>query len=208
MSHYPYAQDQWKNIYRESAWAERDQWQRAGELIRLLNIKQGSQVADIGCHEGYMTTKLSSVVGTSGKVFAVDVDQSKLSLLKSHLEDRKIENVIVIKGDYDNPKLLSNTLDALLILDAYHEMDNHDKILQHVKLALKSGGRLLLCEPISESRRKYSREEQERKHELGINFAVDDLKKAGFEITYQKDPYVDRTKVKGDVMWVILAVRK
>ncbi len=202
------AQDPWKNIYRESAWAERDQWQRAGELVRLLNIKQGSQVADVGCHEGYMTTKLSPAVGTTGKVFAVDVDQTKLNLLKNHLEDRKMGNVTLIKGDYDNPKLPVNSLDAVLILDAYHEMDDHDKILQHIKVALKPGGRLLLCEPISEARRKFSREEQERKHELGINFAEDDLKRAGFEITYQKDSYVDRVKVKGDMMWVIVAVRK
>ena len=206
--HHGQAQDQWKNIYRESAWAERDLWQRAGELIRLLNLKQGNQVADIGCHEGYMTTKLSPVVGTSGKVFAVDVDQSKLNLLNKHLEDRKISNVTLVKGDYDNPKLPANTLDAVLILDAYHEMDDHDKILQHIKVALKQGGRLLLCEPISETRREFTRADQERKHEIGINFAVDDLKKTGFEVKYQKDPYVDRTSVKGDKMWVIVAVKK
>lgn len=206
--HCTIAQDQWKNIYRESAWAERDEWQRAAELIRLLSIKQGSQVADIGCHEGYMTTKLSPAVGTSGKVFAVDVDQSKLDLLKNHLEDRKIGNVTLVKGDYDNPKLPVQTLDAVLILDAYHEMDDHDKILQHVKDALKHGGRLLLCEPISESRRELTRAEQERKHEVGINFVIADLRMAGFEIKYQKDPFVDRTSVKGDKMWVIVAIKK
>lgn len=202
------AQDQWKNIYRESAWAERDQWQRAGELIKLLDIKAGSIAADIGCHEGYMTTKLSPVVGKTGNVFAVDIDQAKLNLLKNHLEDRKIENVTLIKGDEDNPKLAANTFDAILILDAYHEIDDHDKILQHIKVALKVGGRLVLCEPISATRRKFSRSEQELKHELGINFAVEDLKKAGFEITFQKDPFADRTKVKGDTMWVIVAIKK
>jgi hypothetical protein len=41
-----------------------------------------------------------------------------------------------------------------------------------------------------------------------INFAIEDLKQAGFEISYQKDPFADRTKVKGDTMWVIVAVKK
>lgn len=201
-------QDQWKNVYKESAWMERDKWQRAEELIKQLRIKEGSRVADIGCHEGYMTIKLSKAVTAKGKVYAVDVDQSKLDLLRSHLEERKIDNVNLVKGDYDNPKLPPNTLDAAIILDTYYEMDDHDEILQHVKLSLKKGGRIVLCEPIEETRRRLTRAEQEQKHELGINFALEDLKKAGFEIVYQKDPFADRTEVKGDVMWVIVAVRK
>jgi ubiquinone/menaquinone biosynthesis C-methylase UbiE len=128
--------------------------------------------------------------------------------LKKHLSERKIENVNLIKGDYDNPKLPANVLDAAIILDTYHEMDDHDKILEHIKTALKYGGRLILCEPIAESRKKLTRAEQEKKHELGMNFALEDLKKAGFEIIVQKDPFVDRNKVKGDMMWIIVAQKK
>jgi ubiquinone/menaquinone biosynthesis C-methylase UbiE len=201
-------QDPWKNIYRESAWAERDSWQRADDIIKLLKIKSGSHVADIGCHEGYMTVKLSREVGANGRVYAVDVDQSKLDLLREHLTDRKIGNVNLIKGDYDNPKLPVNSLDAAIILDTYHEMDDHDKILEHIKSSLKNGGRLILCEPIAEARKKLTRAEQEKKHELAMNFAYEDLKKAGFEIVVQLDPFVDRTKVKGDMMWIIVAQKK
>jgi ubiquinone/menaquinone biosynthesis C-methylase UbiE len=201
------SQDQWKDIYRESAWAERDRWQRADELIKFLNIKSGSKVADIGCHEGYMTMKLAKTVDQTGKVYAVDVEESKLHKLKTHLDERKISQVEVIKGDYDDPKLPVNMLDAVIILDTYHEMDDHDKILNHVKASLKTGGRLVLCEPIADERRKLSRADQERKHELGISYALEDLKKAGFTIFYQKDPFIDRVKEKGDKMWIVVAVK-
>jgi len=201
-------QDAWKNIYRESAWAERDTWQRADDIIDLLKIQEGSTVADIGCHEGYMTIKLSGEVKNKGIVYAVDVEQGKLDLLKKHLADRKMSNVRLVKGDYDNPKLPTNSLDAAIILDTYHEMDDHDKILEHIKASLKNGGRLILCEPIAEARKKLTRAEQEKRHELGINFALDDLKKAGFEIVFQKDPFVDRSKVKGDMMWIVVAQKK
>jgi ubiquinone/menaquinone biosynthesis C-methylase UbiE len=200
-----FGQDPWKNVYTESAWAERDKWQKANELIRQLNIKPGSKVADIGSHEGYMTVKLSSVVGNTGNVYAVDVEQSKLDKLKDHLSKRIITNVSLIKGDYDNPKLPINSLDAVIILDTYHEMDDHDKILLHIKSALKPGGRLVICEPIADERRKLAREDQERKHELGMNFALEDLKKAGFTILKKQDPFVDRSKEKGDNMWLIVA---
>lgn len=199
------AQDPYKNIYSAHAWKERDAWQKPDELIKLLKIGPGSQAADIGCHEGYMTFKLSKVVGRTGKVYAVDVEDSKVKKVQSLAAESKIENVTAIKGDYDDPKLPLNSLDAVIILDTYHEMDDHDEILRHILRALKPGGRLLVCEPIAESRRNSKRSEQEAKHELGMSFALDDLKKAGFKISFQKDPYVDRTKEKGDKMWVVLA---
>jgi ubiquinone/menaquinone biosynthesis C-methylase UbiE len=203
-----FGQDAWKNIYSSNAWTERDRWQRADELIRLLSLGKSAHVADIGCHEGYMTFKLSKEVGAQGKVYAVDVDQSKLDKLKRSVSDRKITNIEVIKGDYDDPKLPAQKLDAVVILDTYHEMDDHDVILQHIKSSLKPGGRLLLCEPIADERKKLKRSEQEDKHELGMQYALEDLEKAGFTITYKKDPFVDRTKEKGDKMWVIVCVPK
>jgi len=195
-------------VYSERAWTDRDRWQKADELIQNLNLKSGSQVADIGCHEGYMTVKLANKVGQSGKVFAVDVEQSKLDKLQAILTKREITNVQPIKGDYDNPKLPLNSLDGVIILDTYHEMDDHDEILQHVKASLKAGGRLILCEAIADERRDLSRKDQERKHELGMNFVLEDLKKAGFTIIKQQDIFVDRTKEKGDKMWLIVAVKK
>jgi ubiquinone/menaquinone biosynthesis C-methylase UbiE len=206
-AHESTGQDSWKNVYSESAWVDRDKWQKAEELIRYLNLKPSDQVADVGCHEGYMTVKLSAIVGVTGKVFAVDVEQPKLDKLTTILAKRNINNVQTIKGDYDDPKLPLNQMDAVIILDTYHEMDDHDKILQHIKISLKSGGRLVLSEAIADTRRSATREDQEKKHELGMNFALGDLKKAGFTIVKQQDPFVDRTKEKGDKMWIIVATK-
>ncbi len=207
VSFYAIGQDPWKNVYTETAWVERDKWQKADELIRQLNLKSGSRVADVGCHEGYLTIKLSGVVGASGKVYAVDVEQSKIDKLKTILDKRSITNVEPIKGNYDDPKLPLNALDGVIILDTYHEMDDHDKILQHIKASLKRGGRLVLCEPIADVRKKLTRVEQERKHELDINYALEDLQKAGFQIIKKQDPFVDRSKEKGDNLWLIVAVK-
>lgn len=199
------SQDQWKNIYAENAWTERDRWQRANDIIDLLQLSNGSKVADVGCHEGYMTVKLSKQVGSAGRVFAVDVQQNRLDKLSAHLKERNIKNVTTVKGDYDNPHLKPNSLEAALIIDTYHEMDDHDEMLMHIKTALKSGGRLVICEPIADERRKLQRSEQERKHELGMSYALEDLINAEFTIIFKQDPYIDRQQVKGDKMWIIVA---
>lgn len=196
--------DSYKNVYTESEWKARDAWQKPADIIKRLKIDKNSVVADIGCNEGYLTFKLSNV---AAKVYAVDVDQGKLDKLTLHKDERKISNVVVVKGDYDNPRLPDNTLDAVVILDTYHEMDDHDEILQHIMTALKKGGRLVICEPIAESRRNSTRAQQEGKHELAMKFALEDLEKAGFSIQEKTDPFVDREKVKGDKMWIIVAVK-
>jgi ubiquinone/menaquinone biosynthesis C-methylase UbiE len=197
------AQDPWKDIYKESAWKQRDSWQRATDIIGKLKLIESSKVADVGCHEGYFTIKLANLV-KSGKVYAVDVSKSKVEKLQEHLDKRNLNNVEVILGKHDDPGLPANALDAVLIVDTYHEMEHHDKILQQVKTALKAGGRLLLCEPISDARKTLARAEQERKHELGMSYALDDLRKAGFKITFQQESFIDRVKEKGDKMWIIV----
>ncbi len=204
----PLFQDQWKNVYAESAWGARDKWQKADVLIKYLSITAGSKIADIGCHEGYLTIKLSGAVGEMGTVYAIDVEKAKLDRLHANLEKRGILNVAVVKGEFDNPLLPLNSLDAVVILDAYHEMNEYVKMLQHIKASLKPGGRLVLCEPIAEGRRKLNRADQKQKHELGMNFALEDLRKTGFSILKQQDPFVDRMKEKGDKMWVVVALKK
>jgi len=202
-----FAQDPWKDIYKEGAWEQRDTWQRPDAIIQKLNIKIGSQVADVGFLEGYFTIKLSRVVGKGGKVYAVDISKDKIEKLKKHLEDRKIQNVAAVVGEENNPHLPSLALDAVLIVDTYHEMDAHQQILQRIKEGLKIGGRLVICEPISDERNKLSREDQERKHELGMTYALEDLRHAGFKIISQQESFVDRVKEKGDKMWLIVCER-
>lgn len=201
------AQNPWKNVYSQEAWTARDEWQKPEALIELLKIKPGSAVADVGCHEGYMTFKLARHVGNNGTVYAVDLDQVKLDKVKQRADENDLHQIRMIQGAENNPKLPSNALDAVLILDTYHEMNAHAEILQHIKTALKKGGRLLICEPIADERKNLSRSEQERKHELGLRFAIDDLRKAGFKIILQQENFVDRTKEKGDRMWVVVGLK-
>lgn len=198
------AQDPWKDVYKETTWAQRDTWQRPDEIISMLSLNDRGKVADIGCHEGYFTFKLAEAV-SRGRVYAVDISRNKIEKLEDHLKERKVKNVHAIVGDPDNPKLPTAALDAVLIVDTYHEIKAHQEMLHRIHMALKPGGKILLCEPISTGVSALSREDQEKKHELGISFAKEDLLKAGFKIIMEREKFVDRTHIKGDTMWVLLA---
>ena len=154
-----------------------------------------------------MTIKLSKTVGLTGQVYAVDVNSSRLERLNQYLKDRKIENVKTINGDNDNPKTPRNRLDAVLILDTYHEIDDYQSVLKHLKASLNASGKLVIIEPIADERKDWTRKNQTARHEIAIRYVLKEVEKAGFKIIEKKDPFLDRTEEKGDKLWMLVAVK-
>jgi ubiquinone/menaquinone biosynthesis C-methylase UbiE len=95
-------------------------------------------------------------------VFAVDIDDAVMARLRKRLQEDGIENVTIVKGSIDDPKLPDAALDAALIVNAYHEMEQHQLILAALRRALKPDGRLVIVEPVTPSRRGRSRAEEGR----------------------------------------------
>jgi predicted methyltransferase len=52
---------------------ERDDAGEPGQLMRLLGIKSGMTVADIGAGSGYYVVRLSPIVGSNGRIIAEDI---------------------------------------------------------------------------------------------------------------------------------------
>jgi ubiquinone/menaquinone biosynthesis C-methylase UbiE len=130
-------------------WLERDQRideEAPDQAIRLLEIPSGASVADIGAGSGYMTVRLASQVGPSGRVYANDVQPQMIEILRRRLEKRKITNVVLVQGEIDDPKLPASTMDFALMVDVYHELSQPQLMLRHIREALKPGGRLVLLE--------------------------------------------------------------
>ena len=84
--------------YTESDWAARDQWMDVTKIFEWAEVDPGDIVADVGCHEGYLSMHLARRVGTGGKVYAVDVVQSHLSVLEKHANERKLNNIATVLG--------------------------------------------------------------------------------------------------------------
>jgi hypothetical protein len=55
----------------------------------------------------------------------VDIDDKALERLQKRLDEDVIRNVTIVKGATDGPKLPERALDGALIVNAYHEMDQH-----------------------------------------------------------------------------------
>ncbi|MDN3510879.1 MAG: methyltransferase domain-containing protein [Candidatus Jettenia sp. CY-1] len=130
---------------------ERDTWQKPEKILNALKIEKGQMIADIGAGSGYLTVKLSERVGTTGTVYAVDVQQEMLHYISKRLSDKGLKNVMVKLGALNDPKLPAEVLDIAILLSTYHEIAQPIDFMKKIKPALKSGGRLAILEFTEES---------------------------------------------------------
>jgi len=130
-------------------WLERREREREEEpdlALRLLRIRRGSTVADIGTGTGYYAIRMAKIVGPMGTVYATDIQAPMLALLQQNTARAKVLNVIPVLGAQDDPKLPADSLDLAIMVDVYHEFSEPQKMLQRVHEALKRDGRLVLLE--------------------------------------------------------------
>ncbi len=126
--------------------AEREAEEQPTRALQIMQITPGLTVADIGAGSGYFTERLARLVGPTGRVFATDIQQGMIDLLKRRLSAERIQNVTVILSEPSNPRLPTGTIDLALMVDVYHELDDPQTVLGHIRTALKPGGRLVLVE--------------------------------------------------------------
>ncbi|HEX9704879.1 MAG TPA: methyltransferase domain-containing protein [Gemmatimonadales bacterium] len=172
--------------------AQRDRWQRVEDVFAALAIGPGSVVADVGAGAGFFTLRLARRVEPNGRVVAVDIDSAVVARLSARVSREGPPNVTVIRSLPDDPKLPAAELDAVLVVNAYHEFSDVEAMVAGFRRALKAGGRVAIIDQVPSGDLMSERARQERAHELGSWFAIRDLRRAGFEIVRVEDPFIRR----------------
>jgi ubiquinone/menaquinone biosynthesis C-methylase UbiE len=121
---------------------DRDAWQKPEQVMDTLGIGERSAVADVGAGGGWFTVRLARRVGPNGVVYAQDVQPQMLDSISRRVDREGFKNVFYIRGERLDPKLPKRALDAVLMVDTYHEFENPVALLRGVGIALKPGGRV------------------------------------------------------------------
>ena len=156
----------------------RDAWQRPAEVMDALGISSGSVVADIGAGNGYFTFHLAERVGRSGRVYAVEIDEAALEKVKLRARKERLSQIEGVRGSSADPRLAAESLDAALIVNAYHEMRDYDAMLAALHRALKPGGRLGIIDAAIEAGE--NRETYFGRHRVPAELVREDAERAGF----------------------------
>jgi len=124
---------------------DRREWQQPDFVVLAMGLAEGDRVADIGTGTGYFLPYLDEDVGESGRVYAVDIEPGMLEYVKQR-QDLYWDNVVTVLATPDDPKLPDGELDAILIVNTWHHIEDREAYLAKLAKALAPGGRLFLVD--------------------------------------------------------------
>jgi len=112
------------------------------EILEKIGVKPGQVVVDFGCGKGNYAIPVAEIIGTKGKIYALDESKSKLSELSRRSKSSELENIQIINTDGKlNFNLKDNSVDVVLLYDIfwYFSLTDPDlpKLLKEVYRILK-----------------------------------------------------------------------
>jgi ubiquinone/menaquinone biosynthesis C-methylase UbiE len=121
---------------------DRDHWQMSGHIMDALGIAEGSVVGDLGTGAGWFTIRLARRVGPNGLVYAEDVQPEMLEATSRRASREGLNTVRTVRGTPLDPRFPARALDAILVVDTYHELEDPVTLLRNAATSLKPLGRL------------------------------------------------------------------
>jgi len=115
------------------------------QVVANMNLDPDHVVADIGAGSGYFSFRIAKLV-PEGKVLAVDIQPEMLALIEQRKSAEGVTNIEGVLGQVDDPNLQPNSIDAAIMVDAYHEFSHPFEMIDGINDALRVGGRIFLLE--------------------------------------------------------------
>jgi SAM-dependent methyltransferase len=130
---------------------------------------------------------LSSAVGESGTVLAVEVEPNLVAHLRKRSDEEGTANVVPVLASHRNPRLPARALDLVLVVDTYHHVDDRVAYFGALKRALRDGGRVAIVDwkkeplPVGPG----------PDHKLEPTQVIDEMTRAGYALDESSDllPY-------------------
>ena len=102
---------------------------------------------DIGCGMGYFSIAMAKIVGETGKIISVDVQQQMLEILIKRAKKAGVANRITTFLCNEKDIGINDNVDFALTFWMVHETPDEFNFLKQVHSILKPSGKLLLTEP-------------------------------------------------------------
>jgi SAM-dependent methyltransferase len=172
---------------------DRDKKLHVDRVMDLLGVGPGKAVADIGAGSGWFTVRAAARVGTTGVVYAEDINPNSIDYITQRAAREKLENVRPVLGLVADTKLPNNSVDAVLILKTYHEFAQPIPLMEKLKLSLRPGAKVGIID----------RNGDGTDHGVMPDVVEREMEQAGF----QRIGKYDFTKSDGQDYFLIFAVR-
>jgi 2-polyprenyl-3-methyl-5-hydroxy-6-metoxy-1,4-benzoquinol methylase len=154
-------------------------YQNPDQILRHY-VTAGMKVVDYGCAMGYFSLPMARMVGNTGRVYAIDIQQKMLDFLVKRAAKAGLNDIITpeLSGTDSFFTDLKGQIDFVLLFAMVHEVPDQGALFSDVANLLKGGSLALFAEP----RGHVSAAEFENSIGLAVN--------AGFEV-------LDRVMIRG-----------
>jgi len=120
------------------------------EDILEPHIRKGMNVLDIGCGMGFFSLPLARLVGETGRVVCVDLQERMIRGLIRRAKKAELLDRIDARVSQKNSLMLNDIaekVDFALAFAVVHEVPDKERLLSEIGHTMKEGGKLLIAEP-------------------------------------------------------------
>ena len=122
-------------------------WGQNPRKILKPYIKTGMTTIDMGCGPGFFTLELANMVGNSGKVFAVDLQQGMLDKVQNKIIGTKMEHRITLHKCEADKIGITEDVDFVLAFYVLHELPEQKDFFKEISGIMKPNAQMLVVEP-------------------------------------------------------------
>lgn len=118
-------------------------------IVKNFGLEEGDHVADFGAGHGYFTILMARIVGTDGKVYALDIQKSVLDIIRARAKLEHLLNIEPVWADLDEPggsKLKDKFIDFVVIANILFQAEKKENIFREAYRILRENGRLAVVE--------------------------------------------------------------
>jgi len=115
-------------------------------FLKEAGIRQGFYILDYGCGPGSYSIAAAELVGTSGKVYALDIHPLAVQHVQKIASKRRLTNVETIHSACATG-LSSSSIDVALLYDTLNHLSDVNGVLEELYRVLKPDGILSLSDP-------------------------------------------------------------
>ncbi len=153
----------------------RDKYHQPDKVMDIAGIKPGMIIGEVGAGSGYFTFHLARRVGEVGKVYANDISRRALRALSERADREGVSNIETILGEVEDP-LLPSGLDAVFIVNAFHDLAEPVALLNNLVPSLKPDARVVILDRDPAKLKNYS------SHNLTKDEVLEYVKQSDFEL--------------------------